>query len=155
MDRLVSGIEDSEAAMVGAIEGVRVAIGEDGDTDERSAETDAELQRIAAAARTDIAAAGEDVAAVAIQPWHEDVVAARDAYLDHSGAWQDFLAAASDDAEAWFVEFPAIETTWQAFGPLVEAAVPSPALRNLQDRVALILADGDGPEGGPTLAAAG
>jgi hypothetical protein len=155
MDRLVSGIEESEAAMITAIDDVRAALDEDPLADRQAPETGDALVEIATDAGNAVAAAAADIGAVVIQPWHEDIVLARDDYLAHNQAWQDFLAAASQDPQEWFTDYEPINITWDAVGPTLRDGVPTPALWNLAERVELVLDDGEDTEEGPTLEAAG
>lgn len=154
MDQLVDGIESSEAAMIDAMNQVRVALGEDGVADGIAPETGEELQQIATDAGEQVAAAASQIEDVTIQPWHEDVLTAQTLYLEHNAAWQDFLAAAAQEPQQWFVEYEPIETTWDAVGPPLRSAVPTPALRDLDQRVERILDDGGESEDGPALEAA-
>jgi hypothetical protein len=154
MDELVDGIESSEAAMIEAMDQVRVALGEDGAADGIAPETGEELQQIAADAGEEVAGAASQIEDVTIQPWHEDVRTAQALYLKHNAAWQDFLAAAAQEPQQWFVQYQPIETTWDAVGPALRTAVPTPALRDLDQRVERILDDGGESEEGPALEAA-
>lgn len=154
MDRLVAGIESSEAAMIEGMDQVRVALREDGVADGIAPETGEELQQIADAAAAGVAAAATQIGDVVVQPWHEDVLAAREVYLAHNAAWQAFLAAAAEEPEQWFAQDESIETTWNAVGPALRTAVPTPALRDLDQRVAQILDDTGESEDGPALDAA-
>ena len=147
MDRLVAGIEESEAAMIAAMDGVRAALADDPTPEGLSPDTAEALQSIASEGQAAVASAATGVAAVVIQPWHDDVLLAQDRYLEHSQAWQDFLAAAAEDPEQWFVEYEPITTTWEALGPVLSSAVPTPALWDLADRVAVILDDDAGDSG--------
>lgn len=155
MDRLVNGIEESEAAMITAIDGVRAALDEDPLADGLAPETGDALVEIATDAGDEVSAAAVDIGAVVIQPWHEDIELARDAYLAHNQAWQDFLATAAEDPQEWFTDYEPINTTWDAVGPTLRAAVPTPALWDLAERVAIVLDDGEDAEEGTTLEAAG
>jgi hypothetical protein len=155
MDRMVSGIEESEAAMITAIDEVRAALDEDPLADGLAPETGDALVQIAQDAGDAVAAAANEIDAVVIQPWHEDIVLARDVYLAHNQAWQDFLAAAAEDPQEWFRDYEPINTTWDAVGPTLRAAVPTPALWDLADRVEVVLDDGEDAEEGPALEAAG
>jgi hypothetical protein len=154
MDRLVTGIEESEAAMTTAIDGVRATLAEDPPAEGLSPATGEALQEIATVGGDAVAAAAVDIGNVAIQPWHEDIVLARDVYLAHNQAWQDFLAAAAEDPEQWFAEYEPINTTWEAVGPVLRGAVPTPALWDVAERVEIILDDGEQAGEGPALEAA-
>ncbi len=147
MDRLVAGIEESEAAMIAAMDGVRAALDDDSAAEELSQDTAEALQSFASEGEAAVARAATGIDAVVIQPWHDDVLLARDRYLEHNQAWQDFLAAAAQEPEQWFVEYEPITTTWDAFGPALRNAVPTPALWDLAERVEIILDDDAGDSG--------
>ncbi len=143
MDRLLDGIEVSEAAMTSAMDDVRTVIGEggilgDGEADEAAGR----LERTAAQARDEVEDAAEQIEALAIQPWHAELLAAREAYLAHNQAWQDYLTEAAEDSTRWFEDAPEIESTWDALGPILTDALPRPTVANLDERVERILDDG-------------
>ena len=143
MNRLVDGIEQSEAAMTRTMTAVSLAIGPNGslgDTDAGVAQE--QLKQAAATGLTGVKAAADQITVVPIQPWHHDVLAARDAYLAHNRAWQDFLTRAASDPSVWLTDDNKIESTWDALGPVLTGAVPTPAILGLDDRVAAILDDG-------------
>jgi hypothetical protein len=151
MNRLVDGIEQSESAMTRTMAAVSLAIGPNGslgDTDAGAAQE--QLKQAAVTGLAGVKAAAERIAAVPIQPWHHDVVAARDAYLAHNSAWQDFLTRAASDPSVWLTDDSKIESTWDALGPVLTDAVPTPAILGLDDRVAAILTNGSpsGDSGG-------
>jgi hypothetical protein len=147
MDRLVAGIEESEAAMIAAMGAVRAALDDDSAAEGLSQATAEALQSIAAEGEAAVAQAATGIAAVVIQPWHDDVLLAQDRYLEHNQAWQEFLAAAAEEPERWFVEYEPITTTWDAFGPALRSAVPTPALWDVAERVEVILDDDSGDSG--------
>lgn len=154
-DALVDEIERSEAAMVTAMATVGAVLEQEGTGEGSLSEpASAELRAAADAAREEVAAAAEAIAGQPVQPWHTDVLAARDAYLAHNLAWQEYLSRAGADAAAWFIEDSAIESTWNAFTAKFETIVPTPAFGSLPQRVQAIIDDGDPPgDGGSTLQA--
>lgn len=152
MDRLVGGIEQSEAAMLTAIEGVQAVLAEDS-ADEPSPQAAESLTEVAAEGLAAVAAAAELIEGLSIQPWHDDIENARVVYLEHNAAWQQFLAAAAEDHQEWFTNFRPIETTWDEVGPALRAAVPGVALWDVADRVEVILDEGDGGGDGGVQAA--
>jgi len=154
-EAFVGQVERSEAAMISAMSAVGSVLAQEG-----ASETDLpdgaaqQLRGVADSARQEVAAAAEDIAGQPVQPWHGELLAAREAYLAHSAAWQDYLGRASDDAAAWFADDPEIERTWQDFTASFEAVVPTPDFAALNARVRTIIDGGDAPEtGGPTLEA--
>lgn len=156
MDAIVDGIEESEAAMITAMAQVTSLVGEWGiETNGSQAqggtgEAAGQLTDAAEEGLTAVVAAAEQIEAVPVQPWHHDAVAAVEAYLAHNQAWQDYLRSASEDPAAWFVDDPAIESTWEALKPLLIEAVPTPALFNLDSRVERILSDSSVDGGDPS-----
>jgi hypothetical protein len=155
MSDIVAGIEASETAMTSAMADMGAIVGEGdiiaGGTDD----TADQLKAIAERARGQIADASAVIQAVSVQPWHADVEGAREAYLAHSQAWQEFLTQAAQDPAAWSEPEEKIESTWLALAPLLTDAVPYPAVGGLSERVAAILDDGgSSDDGGPTINAA-
>ncbi len=156
-DALVDQIERSEAAMMTAMSTVSAATGGSGSFNGGlSDEAAAELKAAAVRADEEITAASDTIKAASIQPWHGTVITARDAYLAHTAAWQDFLAGAAQEPSAWFIDDQAIESTWRAFKPTLAAVVPTPAVMSLDTRVQQILdEDNSGGDDSGTLQAAG
>ena len=105
------------------------------------------LQR---ATRADIAAAGDDVAAVRWLAWHQDIRQAQDAYLAHNQAWQDYLTRAIEDPAEFARPQDAVNSTFEEAEPAVREALPPAALYRLKARVAQIFApppsEGDGQQ---------
>jgi hypothetical protein len=158
MNRLVGGIGESEAAMTQAMTAVSLLLGPAGalgDTD--AADAQKQLQRAATTGLAGVKDAADQIEAVPIQPWHHDVLAARDAYLAHNTAWQDFLTSAAGDPSVWLTPDEEVESTWDALAPVLTDAVPTPAILDLDQRVAGILEDGapavDDTGGGGTIEA--
>lgn len=159
MNRLVDGIEESEAAMTQTMAAVALILGPTGSLGEMdAADATEQLKEAADRGLAGVKSAAVQIEAIPIQPWHHEVLAARDAYLAHNEAWQDFLASAAGDASVWLTNDDAIESTWDALDPVLRAAVPTPAILNLDQRVDEILDDGapaDDSGGGNTIDAAG
>ena len=152
---LVDGIESSEAAMVAGMDAVReVAGGADALAPGASDDIARQLQQAATTALAGVTDAADTIEAVPIQPWHPQLLAAREAYLTHNRAWQDYLTGATEDAAGWFESPPAIDSTWQALGPVLRDAVPTPALFDLDKRVEAILDDSQSQDSTTLQAAA-
>ncbi len=155
MNRLVDGIEESEAAMTQAMAAVTLILGPSGSLGEMdTADATEQLQEAANNGLAGVRSAASRIESIPIQPWHHEVLAARDAYLAHNEAWQAFLASAADDASVWLTDDEDIESTWNALDPVLRAAVPTPAILNLDQRVDEILDDAapaGEPGGGNTI----
>ena len=153
MDRLLTGIERSEAAMVTAQRAVAETAQSPQELDgEGGAEKQAALQQAAATAQDEVADAAQEIADVRIAPWDAEIERARTTYLAHNGAWQEFLEASSQDASEWFKPYPDIDRTWNTFVAQIQLAVPTPDLRDAQGRVEAIVGDTvPGGIGGGTL----
>ena len=137
MDALLDEIEISEGIMLDAKERVTGIIG--GNPDITGEDTREELQRLAAEADAALAESAERIAAISLLAWHDQLAAARSAYLAHSAAWQQYLSAAAGDATQWFELYPQIDLTWEALAPQLRSAVPAPSFWGTDDRVASIL----------------
>ena len=152
MKALVSAVEDSESAMQWTDDQVQASIKEYGANGklapaEQKKAFDA-LSEAAYAGNFAIGAAGEEVAAVTVLPWHGDIKNAQLAYLAHNRAWQDYMEKATDDPTLLFKTQPLINSTFEAAEPLMKKAVPVPALFDLKKRVETIFAPQ--PSTGPT-----
>ncbi len=148
MDALVDEISQSELAMTTTMAGVGRILGPQGV--ESGTPTQESLDQLTSAAergRDAIATAGQQVEAVPIQPWHHDQLAAQEAYIAHNDAWQDFLTRAAQDPSLWYSADDGIESTWDEMTPLLQAAIPTPSVLGIDDRVEAIVKDGGG-EGG-------
>lgn len=144
MRALVSAVEDSEDAMKWTDDQVQSTIKQYGsngklNTADKKKAWDA-LSEAAYAGEFAISAAGDEVAGVTVLPWHIDILNAQAAYLAHNQAWQAYMKAATDDPTQLFKTQPDINATFEAAQPLMEKAVPIPALFELKDRVAAIFA---------------
>ncbi|HSK91930.1 MAG TPA: hypothetical protein VK875_11530 [Euzebyales bacterium] len=105
-------------------------------TPEQQRETDRELQREAAAAAMAVTDAAARVQEVSVSlAWHDDVVRARDRYLDHADAWIARLRQVARDPATLSEPAPGIAETRSASERAFRAAVPPVALYGLSDRV--------------------
>ena len=164
MVALMNAIDTSEAAMVETQQSLRQVLDDYGNREITEQERQEALDRLAAVATAGyqgVLAGGDAVASVRILPWQRSVNAARAAYLNHNAAWRDYLKAASEDPTEFFIPHPAIDDTWFAAQPILEAAIPVPTILGLRERVAQMYADtGDSADGtspdtaGTTTAAA-
>jgi hypothetical protein len=153
----VSSVEGSEAAMTWTQENVQAVLegGGENPTDEQVAAAASELRAIAAEGRDRIKAAGDAVAAVPVSPWHGDLLRAREAYLRHNKAWQDYLGRAAEDAGEFGKPQEEVDSTFLAAEPLFRAAIPNPDIFGILDRIDVIFAEPipDGPTQEVLLAA--
>ena len=141
MTRLLSAIEQSEAAMTHVKDEV-VAVNLPQDpTPAQIAQASQQIERIAAQGQQDVRAAGADVGGVSFLPWHSEMVQAQSAYLAHNGAWVAYLGAGSQDARTLFGNDNAIDPTWVAAERNVRAAVPPLAWPTISSRVDAIFSD--------------
>lgn len=143
MRRLVTAVEASEAAMGDTQAAVADAFDAFDASDGGQAakmELDSTLTAAADEGRRQIAAAAGPIAAVRVLPWHHDLAKARDAYLAHNRAWQDYLARATDDPAEFDAEQTEVNDTFMAVEPLMRAALPDPPLFDLGRRVDAIFA---------------
>lgn len=140
MSALVDRIEASEQAMTEAKEAVDSALAGFDATGDRAA-LDTALRTAASTGLADVTEAGAEVAALTLPPWHVDLGNARSAYLAHNRAWQDYLAAASENPAVLGEPAQDINRTWLQAEPLVRAAVPVPDPLDLGARVAAIFVD--------------
>ena len=134
--------------LVTAIEGSEAAMGEV--QDQITDAFDATLSNIAANGASSIALAGDKVAAVPLLPWDVAIWNSRQAYLDHNLAWQEYLSAAALNPIELTKDQPAINDTFLVFEETITAAVPDPALFDLEKRVAHLFieqAPADAPQG--------
>lgn len=146
MRNLVTAIEGSEQQMVRTQDEVSDAFRpfEVGGalTPEETALLTQQLADIAADAEQRIGQAGRQVEAVSILTWHTGIRDAQDAYLAHSAAWVDYMARAAQDPVEFVNPQPLVNESFLATQPLIEDAVPVPALFDLRQRVAQIFIDG-------------
>lgn len=137
MSALLDRVEASEAVM-GQLQDDAAAAFEAHGGGADPAKLESELTALAAQARTDIEAAGDSVADLPIAVWHTDIEAARDAYLEHNEAWQDYMGRASESAEEFVQPQEAVNSTFFAAQAPFVAAVPLPDVSDLMSRVVKI-----------------
>ena len=137
---LVTAIEGSEAAMGDVQDQISAAFdayaAKKNPTDAEKDAFDASLSNIAAAGASSVALAGDKVAQVKLAPWDVAIWDSRQAYLDHNLAWQEYLSAAALDPIELTKDQAAINDTFLVFEETITAAVPDPALFELDKRVA-------------------
>lgn len=107
------------------------------------ADREAYSSRLAAAAgrgRDAIAAAGQEVQAMDIAPWHGALVRAQADYLAHNRAWQEHLDRASRDPEELNRTQDLINSSFEEAEISMRAALPVPTADELQGRVDVIFA---------------
>ena len=149
MDRLVTAIVESEASM-GVVQERTAAVfdqleaeGLEGTlADAQSEAATAELARIAVDGADSIGAAGREIAAINILPWHTKIKAAQEAYLLHNYAWQAYMQAAAEDPVAFTVDQPLVNRTFQDAQEPLEEAISIVGLFDVEARVANIFIDG-------------
>jgi len=140
MRELIERVEASEAVMVALQDSAEIVFEQHGAGSDPD-KLDSELRDLSATAGPDIAAAGERVAALPIAVWHTDIERARDAYLAHNRAWQEYMERASKSAAEFVAPQPLVnQTFFDAEAPFFRA-VPVPDIFDLRERVALIFAD--------------
>jgi hypothetical protein len=146
MRNLVTAIEASEQQMVATQDQVTEAFRpfEVGGalTPEETAVLTQKLAGIATDAEARIAQAGKQVEAVSVLTWHTDIKDAQDVYLTHNRAWVDYMARAAQDPVEFVNPQPLVNESFLDAEPVLIAAVPVPALYQLQQRVAQIFIDG-------------
>ncbi len=153
MDRLVSAIEVSEAAMGEVQDRVVVVLEEldaadlqgapaDAQTDAQTKAAVAELAAIAVDGADSIGAAGRAIAAVNVLPWHTEITRAKEAYLLHNYAWQAYMQAAIEDPVAFTVDQPLVNQSFLDSQQPLENAIPDLSLFDLEPRVENIFVEG-------------
>jgi len=145
MENLLERVEASEQVMQDLQEATAAAF-EDHGGEGQQQKLDAELRGLAADAEQDIAAAGADVSGLPIAIWHTDIERARQAYLDHNNAWQEYMARASESASEFLAPQPLVNQTFFDAEEPFYRAIPVPDLFGLSDQVALIFAEGQEQE---------
>lgn len=157
MDRLVTAIEASEAAMGVVQDRVVVVLEEldatdlqgsptdaqtDAQTDARTKAAVAELAAIAVDGADSIGAAGRAIAAVNVLPWHTEIRTAKEVYLLHNYAWQAYMQAAIEDPVAFTVDQPLVNQSFLDSQQPLEDATPNLSLFDLEPRVENIFVEG-------------
>ena len=149
MERLARAIGAYEARM-GTLEGRIAEVFDQLDVDDlegttadaQSEAAAAELARIAVDGADSIGAAGREIAAVNILPWHTKIKAAQEAYLLHNYAWQAYMQSAAEDPVALTVDQPLVNQTFQDAQEPLEDAISIVGLLDVEARVANIFIDG-------------
>lgn len=101
---------------------------------------DGQLRDLATIAREDLALAGAEIASLPILPWHRSVVIARDTYLLHNDAWQQYTDRVIDDPSELLRDQPLVNSTFEdAQAPLL-AAIPQPDVLDLESDIWVIYA---------------
>lgn len=139
MQALLERVEASEAVM-GELQDAATAAFEEHSNSRDREKLDSQLRGLAAAAKTDIAAAGLEVAALPIAVWHVDLERARDAYLLHNQAWVEYMDRASGSSAEFIAPQPLVNETFIAAEPFFLEAIPMPDTRDFAARVAAIFA---------------
>lgn len=147
MQALLDRVEASEAVM-GELQDEVAEAFEDHGGDGDNAKLDGELRALAAQAEIDLTDAGQAVADLPIAVWHVDLERARDAYLLHNYAWQDYMARASESSSEFLRPQPDVnQTFFDAQQPFIDA-IPDPDTEGLIDRVIAIFAPPEGSSSG-------
>lgn len=93
---------------------------------------DDELSALATIANEELQLVGEAVAALPILPWHRAINEARDAYLAHNVAWQEYTARVIEDPAELLRDQPLVNSTFEeAQQPLLDG-IPQPDLLELE-----------------------
>ena len=144
MNNLISAMEDSEAAMAEVQENVEGIASAYSDRLPLSTEDqdslNMALEAAAAQGREQIAAAGDEVAAVRWALWHQDVGRAQEAYLAHNQAWQAYLERAETSGAEFARPQDDVNNTFLDAETAVRRAVPVIPLFDLRHRVDVIFA---------------
>ena len=146
MGRLLQAIEGSESAMVTTQDEVTGLMAEHGQDPEGSGLI-ADLTDAAGRGRDAIAAQGSQVQAVDVLPWHTQILDAKQAYLAHNSAWQEYLDRASQNPSEFVTPQPLVDSTFAAAEPLLRAAVPLLDLWEFTRRIDVIYAPPQAPAG--------
>ena len=155
MNSLVTRIEASESAMQQTQDELAAIFAEYEEppalTTQEKVEFTDKLKAAAAAGEQRVAEAGQGVRGVVVMPWHGNIAAGKQAYVEHNQAWQDYLSASAKDPAVLVGDQPAINETFAAAEPVLKRAVPEPPLYDLKVRVDRIFIEGQAPaDQGPT-----
>jgi hypothetical protein len=160
MNSLVSSVEVSEDAM-GALQGTLGATfdsfgGQGQLSPTQRASLNSQIQQVAQEGHDSIQKAGAGVESVSILPWHTSILRAKDAYVRHNHAWQDYLAKAAQDPAEVTRPQNEINDSFAAAEKPMKSAVPMPWLYELKNRVDFIFAPPAEPatSDGPTQSVA-
>ena len=160
MNSLVSSVEVSEDAM-GTLQGNLGATfdsfgGQGQLSATQRASLNSQIQQIAQEGHDAIQKAGTGVESVSVLPWHTAILRAKDAYVRHNHAWQDYLAKAAQDPTEVTRPQNEINDSFSAAEKPMKSAVPVPWLYELKNRVDTIFAPPADPatSDGPTQSVA-
>jgi hypothetical protein len=140
-------MEETQAAVTSAVESFQGT--QPLDDTHRTALEDA-LKAAAATGLEGVKAGGDAVAQVKVLRWHSDIEAAKEAYLAHNKAWQDYLAKAAQDPAEFNVTQEQVNTTFEKSQAPMRAAVPSPDLFDVTSRLDVIYAPPPAVDSGPS-----
>ena len=133
MRALISGIYESESVME-AFQDASIDAVEQHSSDapqDRSKLND-ELTALAEVARDELVLEGTAIAELPVLPWHVSIREARDAYLAHNEAWQEYTARVIEDPAELLRDQPLVNSTFEdAQQPLLDA-IPQPDLLELE-----------------------
>ncbi len=101
----------------------------------------ASLSNIATDGASQVGAAGQQVADVAIAPWNTALLHAQHAYEVHNQAWVNYLAAAALNPLEFTKNQPAINSSWRVVQKAFPAALPVPALYGMTATVHTLFTD--------------
>jgi hypothetical protein len=146
MARLLQAIEGSESAMIATQDEITALMAQHSQ-DPEGGGLIAELGDAAGRGRDAIAAQGRQVAGVDVLPWHAPIEEAKQAYLAHNNAWQEYLDRASTNPSEFVTPQTLVDSTFAAAEPLLRAAVPLLDLWDLTQRIDLIYAPPEAPAG--------
>ena len=155
MKVLLSNVQASEDAMSVTQDRVREILDHLGDTDGDGELSEQEQQQmieqsydqLTAAAlegQQAIAEAGEAVRRQQIPLWHVNIQQAREAYLRHNRAWQDYLGRAAENPTEFLREQTEVNESFEDAAPLFRRALPEPTLFGLREKVDAIFAMPEG-----------
>jgi hypothetical protein len=100
-----------------------------------------DLQDAASTALATTISTHSQIAAQPILPWHTSIDRARDSYLDHSTAWQEFLGEVVDDPARIGSRTPTISGTFDVLKDTIPDALPPLPWPGLAEQVQRIIAD--------------
>lgn len=157
MGRLLTAVEGSESAMQTAKDRISAAQTPGGrerePTPEEIRKARDEISGLAEEGRGQVQSRGQDVAAVSFLPWHAELLAAQAAYLDHNGAWVEYLSNGSEDPVSLVEGDNRISPTWEVAQNTFRATLPPLAWPWLSDEVETIFFDEEEDNASPGVAA--
>lgn len=156
MGRLLTAVEGSESAMQAAkdrISAAKTPGGKDREpTPEEKRKARDEISGLAEEGHAQVQSRGQDVAGVSFLPWHTELLAAQAAYLDHNGAWVEYLANGSEDPATLAEGNNRISPTWEVAQNTFRATLPPLAWPWLSDEVETIFFDEEEDDGSSGVA---